>query len=428
MSEKELDANSQPPAAEPGAAAADAEANARDHRKIGQQLELFAFDEESPGMPYWLPKGLIIFNSLLAFWREEHEARGYQEIASPLLNKKSLFETSGHWEHYVDNMFLVPVSDTVTYALKPMNCPNAMKVFNFRNRSYRELPLRLSDCDPLHRKESSGALHGLLRVQRFHQDDAHIFVSPDQIEDEYDRILDIADRFYGIFNLKYSFRLGTRPKDGFMGEVETWDLAEASLKKILDKHAGAGNYEIADGDGAFYGPKIDIVMEDSMGRKWQTGTIQLDFQLPLRFQCEYIDRDGKFKTPVVIHRVIYGSLERFIGILLEHTGGALPVWLSPVQVKIVPIADRHFEYAEQVASELKSERLRVEIDYSGERMQNKIRRAQVEKVPYMLVVGDRESNEKTVSARLRTEENLGGMPVAAFLARVKKAIADKSSL
>lgn len=401
------------------------EAQRRDHRRLGKELELFHFDETAPGMPYWLPKGLRVLNELLSFWRLEHEMRGYQEISTPLINEKKLWEISGHWDHYKDNMFVIPVSEHVTYGVKPMNCPNAMVVFNHRPRSYRELPLRLSDCDPLHRMEPSGALHGLLRVQKFQQDDAHIFVAPEQIEDEYDRILEIAKLFYGIFGMKYSFRLGTRPHDGFIGDVETWDRAEASLKKILDKHAGVGNYVIADGDGAFYGPKVDIVMEDGIGRKWQMGTLQLDFQLPRRFNCQYIDRDGKLKVPVVVHRVIYGSLERFMGILIEHTAGAFPAWLAPVQVKIIPIADRHLEYADRVAEQLRAMRLRCEVDDSAERMNNKIRRAQGEKIPYMLVVGDREVQENAVAVRLRSQQNLGSMPVADFIALAKVAIEEK---
>ncbi len=297
------------------------EAQRRDHRRIGKELELFHFDETAPGMPYWLPKGQRVLNELINFWREQHELRNYQEVSTPLINEKRLWEISGHWQHYKDNMFVIPISDSVTYGVKPMNCPNAMVIFNHRVRSYRELPLRLSDCDPLHRHEPSGALCGLLRVQKFQQDDAHIFVSEDQIEAEYDRILEIASLFYGIFDMKYSFRLGTMPKEGFIGDLATWERAEASLRKILDKHAGPGNYEIAEGDGAFYGPKVDILMEDCLGRQWQMGTLQLDFQLPRRFNCQYVDRDSKMKVPVVIHRVIYGSLERFMGILIEHTAG-----------------------------------------------------------------------------------------------------------
>lgn len=405
-----------------------AEAERRDHRRLGKDLELFYFDETAPGMPYWLPKGQRVLNELINFWREQHELRGYQEVSTPLINDKRLWEISGHWQHYKDNMFVIPVSESVTYGVKPMNCPNAMVIFNHRVRSYRELPLRLSDCDPLHRHEPSGALCGLLRVQKFQQDDAHIFVSEDQIEAEYDRILEIAALFYGIFGMKYSFRLGTMPPEGYIGDLATWQRAEASLRKILDKHAGVGNYQVAEGDGAFYGPKIDILMEDCLGRQWQMGTLQLDFQLPRRFKCQYVDRDGQLKEPVVIHRVIYGSLERFMGILIEHTAGAFPVWLAPVQAKIIPIADRHVDYAQRLAEQLRAQRIRIEIDDSSERMNNKIRRAQLEKVPYMLVVGDHEVEQESVSLRLRSNENLGSIAVSAFIQRALAAIADKKSL
>jgi threonyl-tRNA synthetase len=340
-----------------------AEAERRDHRRLGRELELFHFDPTAPGMPYWLPKGLKILNLLLDFWRQEHEKRGYQEIAAPLINDKSLWETSGHWEHYRENMFLIQLDDHLVYGVKPMNCPNAMVVYNLKKRSYRDLPLRLSDCDILHRYERSGTLHGLLRVRKFQQDDAHIFVTEEQIEEEFARILEIAQLFYGIFGLRYTLRLGTRPDD-FMGDPETWDKAEAALQRILDEHAGPGNYLIGEGEGAFYGPKIDILMEDALGRQWQTGTIQLDFQLPRRFGCTYTDRDGTEKTPVVIHRVIYGSLERFIGILIEHFAGAFPVWLAPVQAVVIPIADRHLPYAFRVRERLREAGLRVEVDDS----------------------------------------------------------------
>ncbi|GBD15704.1 Threonine--tRNA ligase 2 [bacterium HR26] len=401
------------------------EAERRDHRRLGRELELFHFDQTAPGMPYWLPKGLKILNTLLAFWREEHEKRGYQEIAAPLINEKSLWEISGHWEHYRENMFIIPVEEHLTYGVKPMNCPNAMVVYNLKKRSYRDLPLRLSDCDILHRYERSGTLHGLLRVRKFQQDDAHIFVTEDQIEEEYDRILEIANLFYGIFGLKYTLRLGTRP-ESYLGDPETWDKAEAALKRILEKHAGPGNYLIGEGEGAFYGPKIDILMEDALGRSWQTGTIQLDFQLPRRFNCTYTDRDGSEKTPVVIHRVIYGSLERFIGILIEHFAGAFPVWLAPVQAVVIPIADRHLPYAGQVVERLQSAGLRAELDAGDERMQAKIRNAQLQKVPYMLVVGDKEAESGTVAVRLRTNENLGPMPLEHFIAMARQIVEAKS--
>jgi threonyl-tRNA synthetase len=401
------------------------EAERRDHRRLGRELELFHFDPTAPGMPYWLPKGLKILNLLLDFWRQEHEKRGYQEIAAPLINDKSLWEVSGHWDHYRENMFLIQLDEHLTYGVKPMNCPNAMIVYNLKKRSYRDLPLRLSDCDILHRYERSGTLHGLLRVRKFQQDDAHIFVTEDQIEEEFARILEIAQLFYGIFGLRYTLRLGTRPAD-FMGDPETWDKAEAALQRILDRHAGPGNYLIGEGEGAFYGPKIDILMEDALGRQWQTGTIQLDFQLPRRFGCTYTDRDGTEKTPVVIHRVIYGSLERFIGILIEHFAGAFPVWLAPVQATIIPIADRHLPYAYRVRDRLRDAGLRAEVDDGDERMQAKIRSAQLQKIPYMLVVGDREVNEESLAVRLRTNENIGSMSIERFITMVQRLVAEKS--
>ena len=401
------------------------EAQKRDHRKLGKELELFHFDETAPGMPYWLPKGFKLLSELINFWRIEHEKRGYQEISTPLLNDKKLWEISGHWEHFGEDMFHLPVDENTTYGLKPMNCPNAMFVFNFKTRSYRELPLRLSDLGILHRHERAGTLHGLLRVQKFQQDDAHLFVTEDQLEQEYDNVLEIVDLFYSIFDLKYSFRLGTRP-EGYIGDLETWNKAEAVLQNILDKHVGPGNYRVADGDGAFYGPKIDILMEDDLGRSWQMGTIQLDFQLPRRFNCSYIDKDGQAKTPVVIHCAIFGTLERFIGILIEHTAGAFPAWLAPVQVRIITIADRHIPYAQEVMQHLRDLGIRIELDHSSERINAKIREAQRQKIPYMLVVGDREQQPQSVSVRLRTNEKLGVTPLETFIARITDIIKTKS--
>ena len=401
------------------------EAQKRDHRKLGKELELFHFDATAPGMPYWLPKGFIVLNGLINFWRVEHEKRGYQEISTPLLNDKNLWEISGHWEHFREDMFLVPIDENTTYGLKPMNCPNAMLVFNFKNRSYRELPIRLSDLGILHRHERAGTLHGLLRVQKFQQDDAHLFVTEDQLEQEFDGVLKIVDLFYSIFDLKYSFRLGTRP-EGYIGDLETWNKAEAVLQHILNKHVGPGNYRVADGDGAFYGPKIDILIEDDLGRSWQMGTIQLDFQLPRRFNCSYIDKDGQAKTPAVIHRAIFGTLERFIGILIEHTAGAFPVWLAPVQVRIITIADRHIPYAQEVMQQLRNLGIRVEVDHSPERINAKIREAQLQKIPYMLVVGDKEQQSQAVSVRLRTNENLGVTTLDTFMERITNIIKTKS--
>lgn len=397
----------------------------RDHKKLGSQLEIFMFHETAPGMPYWLPNGVIILNELINFWREEHTKRGYREIASPLLNKKELYTTSGHWEHYKENMFIAETEEGEVYGVKPMNCPNSMIVYKSKMRSYRDLPLRLSDTDPLHRYERSGTLNGLFRVREFRQDDAHIFVSEDQIKEEYKRILEIVEKFYSIFHMKYSFRLGTRPEK-FMGDRQTWDKAEKELKQILEE--SKREYSVEEEDGAFYGPKIDILMKDSLGREWQMGTIQLDFQIPRNFGLEYIDADGKEKTPVTIHRVIYGSLERFVGILIEHFAGAFPVWLAPIQVTIVPISERHNKYGQNVLEQLKASDIRVELDERSETMQSKIRDAQMQKVPYMLVVGDREEKEKTVAVRTRDGKNLGAIKVKDFIDKIRKDIENKVNL
>jgi len=402
------------------------EAQKRDHRKLGRELELLHFDATAPGMPYWLPKGFKLLSELIAFWRVEHEKRGYQEISTPLLNDKQIWEISGHWEHFCEDMFLLPVGENQVYGLKPMNCPNAMILFNIKIRSYRDLPLRLADFSILHRHERTGTLYGLLRAQKFQQDDAHIFLMEDQIEDEYQRIFEIADLFYKIFDMKYTLRLGTRP-EGYIGDLETWNKAEAVLRSILDKYAGQGNYIVKEGDGAFYGPKADILIEDALGRSWQLGTIQLDFQLPRRFNCSYIDKDGQEKTPVVIHRAICGSLERFIGILIEHMAGAFPVWVAPVQARLIPIADRHIAYAQQVMEHLRSQGIRLEMDDSRERMNAKIRDAQLQKIPYMLIVGDKEAADNAVSVRLRTNQNLGRMPLADFVEWIVGIIKERSS-
>ncbi len=373
-------------------------------------------------MPYWLPKGTIIINELLKFWRSEHQKRGYQETITPQLNKKQLYETSGHWDHYRENMFICDMGENEIYCLKPMNCPNAMTIFKQSLHSYRELPLRLSDCDALHRHEKSGELNGLLRVQKFSQDDAHIFVTEDQIGEEYKRIIEIAKLFYSIFGIEFKIRLGTRPDD-FMGDVKTWDRAEKDLEKILiDNHI---DYFIGEGEGAFYGPKLDILMDDCLGRQWQTGTIQLDFQLPRKFELKYTDKDGQEKIPVVIHRVIYGSLERFMAILIEQFAGAFPVWVSPVQVKIIPITDGQLEYAQKIEQTLKENDIRVELDDKSETMQNKIRNATAEKIPYMVIIGGREVENKTISIRQRDGQDLGSMPFDNFLEKIKDQVSKK---
>jgi threonyl-tRNA synthetase len=399
------------------------EAKRRDHKKLGLQLDLYMFHETAPGMPYWLPKGLVLLNELVDFWRYEHRLRGYQEIKSPLINKKELYITSGHWEHYRDDMFLAETSEKEVYGLKPMNCPNAMVVFGSKGRSYRELPMRLSDTDTLHRFERSGTLNGLLRAREFCQDDAHIYVTEDQIGDEFKRLFEITERFYSIFGLEYRYRLGTRPK-GFLGEKKVWDKAEKTLTKVLKENKK--EFIVLDGDGAFYGPKIDILMKDSLGREWQMGTLQLDFQLPLRFKLKYSDAKGGIKTPVVIHRVIYGSLERFVGLITEHFAGAFPVWISPVQVKILPITDKQFKYSNELAEELRKVGVRVEIDERSEKLGAKIRDTQLEKVPYMVILGEKEVSAKKVAIRLRTGEDLGQMSAKAFVERITKNISSKA--
>ncbi|HDR8129095.1 TPA: threonine--tRNA ligase [Bacillus cereus] len=401
------------------------EASKRDHRKIGKELELFHIDPTAPGMPYWLPNGLKVLNELINFWREEHEQNGYQEISTPLVNEKSLWETSGHWDHYRENMFTIPVDEHSTYGLKPMNCPNAMLVYNLKIRSYKDLPLRLSDVDVLHRKESSGSLHGLLRTQKFQQDDAHIFLTADQIGIEFKNILAIAKKFYEIFNLKYTFRLGTRPVD-YIGDLESWNTAENTLKELLNEMVGQENYYIEEGDGAFYGPKVDIIMEDAIGRKWQMGTIQLDFQLPRRFNCTYVDSNGNKQHPIVIHRVIYGSLERFMGVLIEHTMGKFPLWLSPLHVKVIPVTETFDKYAQLIVDKLKINNIKTELSdsYDG-RLNARIREAQLMKTPYMLIIGEKELANSTVSVRRRDGENIGELNIETFIDRVKKEINTK---
>ncbi len=402
------------------------EAMERDHKKLGKEQELFMFDETAPGMPYWLPRGFKLYNALLTFWRELHEEYGYQEILSPVLNHKTLWETSGHWGHYKENMFLATnafidektdeekIETDIKYALKPMNCPNSINVFKNAMHSYKELPLRYSETQVIHRREKSGELNGLFRVQMFHQDDDHTFLMEDQIESEISDIMDIAEKIYGTFGLTYVAELSTRPED-FMGAPELWDEAEASLKRILDKKYGEGNYEINEGDGAFYGPKIDLKMKDCIGREWQMGTIQLDFQLPLNFDLRYIAPDGTQKRPVMIHRAIFGSFERFIGIIIENFKGAFPFWASPYQVGIVPIRPEHNEYARKVEKALRSAGIRVEADYSDENMKTKIKGFKKYKEPYILVLGDKEAEEEKVSVNVRGNKQMNGIPLQEFV-------------
>ncbi len=380
------------------------EALERDHKKIGPQLDLFMFDETAPGMPYWLPRGWKLYNALLSFWRDLHDQYGYQEISAPVINNKKLWVTSGHWGHYVNNMFILPGENGIegedTFAAKPMNCPNAIMVYKRDLHSYKDLPLRYSETDVIHRKEKSGELNGLFRVQMFRQDDDHTLLAEDQIEDEIGKIMELAGKIYGTFGLTYEAELSTRPED-FMGDIELWNKAEASLKKILMNKYGEGNFEINEGDGAFYGPKIDLKMRDCIGREWQMGTIQLDFQLPLNFDLKYVAQDGTQKRPVMIHRAIFGSMERFIGILIENFKGAFPFWLSPVQVGIVPIRPEHNAYAEAIADKLRRAHIRFEVDYTDKNMKEKIKTYKNYKDPYILVVGDKEAAEGTVSVNMR---------------------------
>jgi threonine--tRNA ligase len=396
------------------------EAMERDHKKLGPQLDLFMFDETAPGMPYWLPRGWKVFNTLLDWWRCIHEVHGYQEISAPIINSKKLWLISGHWAHYVNNMFIVPGKDgdiqaEDTRAAKPMNCPNAMMTYKRKVHSYRDLPIRYSETDVVHRREKTGQLNGLFRVQMFRQDDDHTFVMESQIENEIDDILSIADKIYSTLGLTYRAELSTRPDD-FMGDIELWNEAEASLKKILDKKYGEGNYEINEGDGAFYGPKIDLQIKDALGREWQCGTVQLDFQLPRNFGLTYTASDNTEKIPVVLHRAIFGSLERFIGILIENFKGAFPFWLSPYQVGIVPIHEEHNEYAKKVADKLVSNRIRIEADYSDKNMKEKIKYFKTYKTPYTIVLGDKEAENETVSINMRgSNKQINNIPLKDFI-------------
>lgn len=398
------------------------EAKKRDHRKLGKELELFFFDETAPGMAYWLPKGFTMLNTLIEFWRKEHKKHGYQEFSGPQLNSSELWKISGHWDHYKEDMFVLTDSDGKEQALKPMNCPNSIKIYQSKLRSYKDLPLRFNDVDVIHRNEKSGQLNGLFRVRMFRQDDSHNYVTEEQIGSEIKSILEIAKDLYSVFGLEYILTLSTRPDD-FMGDIETWNKAEADLKAVLNEICGENNYRINEGDGAFYGPKIDIKMKDCLGREWQMGTAQLDFQLPQRFNLSYIDEDGNKKTPVMIHRALFGSFERFIGIITEHYAGAFPTWLAPVQVKVLPIStEKHGEYAKKLADELTEEGFRVEVDDRNEKIGYKIREAQTQKVPYMLVVGDKEIESNSVGVRARAEGDLGAMSKEEFKAKLSEEV------
>lgn len=398
------------------------EAKKRDHRKLGKELDLFSIQDEGPGFPFFHPKGMVIRNTLEDFWRKEHARAGYEEIRTPMILNKDLWIRSGHWDHYQENMYFTKI-DGMDYAVKPMNCPGSMLVYRRRIYSYRDLPVRMGELGLVHRHELSGTLHGLMRVRCFTQDDAHIFMLPEQIKDEIIGVIDMVDYFYSVFGFKYHVELSTRPEDS-MGSDEDWDRAIEALKDALE--AKGLPYEINEGDGAFYGPKIDFHLEDCIGRTWQCGTIQLDFQMPERFDLTYIGADGEKHRPVMIHRVIFGSIERFIGILTEHFAGAFPTWIAPVQVKVMSITDRANEYVQNLADRLKELGIRVEVDTRNEKIGYKIREAQLEKVPYMLIAGDKEVENEDISVRSRNRGDLGSMDVEKFIGDITYEISTKA--
>ena len=397
------------------------EAKKRDHRKLGKELELFTIMEEGPGFPFFLPKGMVLKNLLIDYWREIHREAGYQEISTPMILSRSLWERSGHWAHYKENMYTT-VIDEEDYAIKPMNCPGGMLVYKTKPRSYRDLPLRVGELGLVHRHELSGALHGLMRVRCFTQDDAHIFMTPDQIKEEIKGVVALIDKVYGTFGFPYKIELSTMPED-HMGELADWERATDALRGAITELGYA--YEVNEGDGAFYGPKLDFHLQDCLGRTWQCGTIQLDFQLPERFELEYTGADGQKHRPIMIHRVVFGSIERFIGILIEHFAGAFPLWLAPEQVRILPISERHHEKAREIYQQLFDAGMRVEIDERSEKIGYKIREAQLQKIPYMLIIGDKEAESGTVSVRRRGEGDLGAVKTEAFLATALAEITAK---
>ena len=397
------------------------EAKRRDHRKLGKELGLFMMAEEGPGFPFFLPKGMVLKNTLLEYWRACHKRYGYVEIATPIILNQDLWHRSGHWDHYKDNMYTT-VIDGEDYAIKPMNCPGGMLVYKNDPHSYRDLPLRMAELGLVHRHEMSGALHGLFRVRCFTQDDAHIFMTPDQMKDEIKGVVKIFDEIYSTFGLTYQIELSTMPED-HMGDEKIWHFAEETLQAAIQEMGK--DFILNPGDGAFYGPKLDFHLADSLGRTWQCGTIQLDFQMPERFDLEYVGEDGEKHRPVMIHRALLGSIERFIGVITEHFAGAFPVWLSPVQVKVLPVTDRAAEYADQVAAQLTENGFRVEVDHRNEKIGKKIREAQLEKTPYMLVVGDRDMENGTVSPRHRAAGDLGAMSLADFQAKLRREVDEK---
>lgn len=392
------------------------EAKKRDHRKLGKELGLFMFAEEGPGFPFFLPKGMTLKNTLIDYWREIHLREGYQEVSTPVILSRKLWETSGHWDHYKENMYTTVIDDE-DYAIKPMNCPGGMLVYKSQSRSYRDLPLRIGELGLVHRHEKSGQLHGLMRVRCFTQDDAHIFMTQDQITDEIKGVTRLINEVYSQFGFDYFVELSTRPEDS-MGSDEDWEMATNGLRNALDEMGL--KYIVNEGDGAFYGPKIDFHLRDSIGRTWQCGTIQLDFQLPQRFEAEYVAEDGTKKRPIMIHRVCFGSIERFIGILIEHFAGKFPVWLAPVQVKVIPVSEKSMEYAQGVYDQLKAAGIRIELDRKDEKVGYKIRQAQLEKVPFMLVLGEKEAAEGKITVRSRDKGDLGVADLSTFIADVKK--------
>lgn len=398
------------------------EAKKRDHRRLGKELGLYLLMDEGPGFPFFLPKGMVLKNTLIDFWRKIHKKYGYVEISTPIILNRQLWERSGHWDHYKQNMYTTVIDDE-DYAIKPMNCPGGMLVYASEPHSYRDLPMRVGELGIVHRHELSGALHGLFRVRCFTQDDAHIFMTWDQMKDEIKNVVKLFDEVYSVFGLTYKIEVSTMPED-HMGDEKDWDFATETLKEAVTEMGK--DYEINEGDGAFYGPKLDFHLSDSLGRTWQCGTIQLDMQLPERFELEYTGADGEKHRPVMIHRVVLGSIERFIGVITEHFAGAFPAWLSPVQVKILPVTDRAAEYAKSAAAQLDSEGFRVEVDSRNEKVGKKIREATLEKIPYMLVVGDRDMEAGTVSVRTRTGEDLGAMSLADFSALLRDVVDSKA--
>ena len=398
------------------------EAKKRDHRKLGKELGLFMLTDYGPGFPFFLPKGMVLRNTLIDYWRQVHKKYGYVEVSTPMILNRTLWEQSGHWDHYKNNMYTT-VIDEQDYAIKPMNCPGGMLVYASEPHSYRDLPLRVGELGLVHRHELSGALHGLFRVRCFTQDDAHIFMTKDQMETEIQNVVKLFDEVYSVFGLKYTIELSTMPED-HIGTVEEWEFNQDILKKAIT--AMGKDFVINEGDGAFYGPKLDFHIEDCLGRTWQCGTIQLDSQLPERFQLEYVGEDGLKHRPVMIHRVVFGSIERFIGVITEHFSGAFPLWLNPVQVKVLPVTERAHDYAAKIAAQLDAAGIRVENDLRSEKLGYKIREAQMQKIPYMLVVGDRDMENGTVSVRTRQGEDLGAMSLDAFAAKCQSEIASKS--